>query len=108
MKNKARPKPIPADALEAVAAALRVLAHPLRLRIVELLEQHDLAVGQLAEALEVAPAACSQHLNLMRAHGLLAARRDGKSVSYRVCNPHALNVLHCIRRTLDGEHSSKG
>jgi DNA-binding transcriptional ArsR family regulator len=95
--------PIPAPALEAVAAALRVLAHPLRLRIVEALEQDDHTVGELAEALAVAPAACSQHLNLMRAHGLLAARREGKAVYYRVCNPHALNVINCIRRNLGDE-----
>jgi DNA-binding transcriptional ArsR family regulator len=96
-------RPIPTAALEAVAAALRVLAHPVRLRIVEALAQDDHTVGELAEALDVAPAACSQHLNLMRAHGLLAARRDGKTVNYRVCNPHALNVINCIRRNLGDE-----
>jgi ArsR family transcriptional regulator len=99
--SRRTPQPIPAETLEAVAAALRVLAHPIRLRVVELLEQDDHTVGELAESLDLAPAACSQHLNLMRAHGLLAARRDGKTVYYRVSNPHALNVINCIRRNLD-------
>jgi ArsR family transcriptional regulator len=101
-----RPKPIPAEVLEAVAAALRVLAHPQRLRIVELLEQDELPVGALAESLNMAPSACSQHLNLMRAHGLLEARRNGKTVHYRVTNPHALNVLQCIRRNYTGHRRS--
>jgi ArsR family transcriptional regulator len=85
------------EVLEEVAGALRVLGHPHRLKIVELLELHDLTVGELAEQLDIAPNACSQHLNLMRAHGLLSSRRDGKTVYYRVDHPSALSVIHCIR-----------
>lgn len=84
--------------LERMAAALRVLAHPHRLKMVELLMERDLTVGELAEALDIPPNACSQHLNLMRAHGLLAHRRHGKEVHYRVENPSAANVIRCIRR----------
>ncbi len=90
-------KPIPHGVLEEVAAALRVLAHPQRLRICELLEHRDLSVGELAAQLDISPAACSQHLNLMRAHGLLSSRREGKVVHYQVDHPSAINVIHCIR-----------
>lgn len=83
--------------MTSVAAALRVLAHPHRLRIVELLEDGDLSVGELASELGIPPAACSQHLNLMRAHGLLSCRREGKVAYYQVAHPHARNVIHCIR-----------
>jgi DNA-binding transcriptional ArsR family regulator len=93
-------KPIPAPLLEEVAGCLRVLGHPLRLRIVELLEHHHLTVGELAERLDIAPNACSQHLNLMRAHGLLSHRREGKTVYYKVGHPSALSVIHCIRTKL--------
>ena len=89
-------KRTPAEALIRVAAALRVLAHPQRLRIVERLMEADLTVKALAEALEMTPSACSQHLGLMRAHGLLAGRRDGRSVRYRVADPAAVNVIRCI------------
>ena len=54
-------------------------------------------MGELADELGIAAAACSQHLNLMRAHGLLAARRAGKTVDYQVAHPHATNVIQCIR-----------
>ncbi len=93
-------KAIPPDILEHVAAALRVLAHPHRLRIVELLMDQDLTVGELADALDIAPSACSGHLNLMRAHGLLAGRREGKAVYYRVDDPSAANVIKCIRKNM--------
>ena len=101
MSTKTRAAGIPMETLERCAAAFRVLAHPHRLKIVELLADHDLTVGELAERLGLPQAACSQHLNLMRAHGLLAARRDGKTVYYEVANPSALKIIDCIRKHED-------
>ena len=46
----------------------------------------------------IAPSACSRHLNIMKAHGVVSSRRDGKVIHYKVENPHALNVLSCIRK----------
>ena len=70
--KKNAPRMIPAEALERVAPVLRVLGHPHRLRITELLVDRKMTVGQLAERLGIPHNACSQHLNLMKAHGLLA------------------------------------
>jgi ArsR family transcriptional regulator, zinc-responsive transcriptional repressor len=89
---------IPMETLEVVARALRVLAHPVRLKLVELLLDEEVPVGELADRVGIAPHVASQHLNNLRAHGLLAARRDGKSVLYRVVGPEAVNVIECIRR----------
>lgn len=91
-------EPLDLDTLEAAAACLRVLAHPHRLKLVELLMTDRHTVGELAEELDLAPAAVSQHLNQMKAHGLLAAERDGRAVYYRVVNPNAVNVIRCIRK----------
>ncbi len=84
--------------MEKVAAALKVLAHPYRLRIVERLMEGRHTVGQLADALDLPAAACSQHLSLMRAHGILAARRNGREVYYEVVEPAAINVIRCVHR----------
>jgi DNA-binding transcriptional ArsR family regulator len=92
------PRPIPIETLERVAAALRVLAHPHRLKLVELLDGRRMSVGQLAAAIGLPAAACSQHLNLMRAHGLLRAGRNGRAVYYEIASPSARNVIQCIRR----------
>jgi DNA-binding transcriptional ArsR family regulator len=89
---------IPADVLEHCSAALKVLAHPLRLRVVELLDARRLTVGELADELDAPQAAVSQHLSKMRAAGLLAVERDGRSAYYRVTNPACLAVLGCIRK----------
>lgn len=94
-----RPAPeIPHAVLARCAAAFRVLAHPHRLKIVELLAHRRLSVGELARRIDLPQAACSQHLNLMRAHGLLAAERNGKIVYYKVANPSALHIIDCIRK----------
>ena len=97
-KKKIATQPIPMEVLERMAGSLRVLAHPYRLKIVELLMEQDLTVGELAGALDMPSSACSQHLNLMRAHGLLTSRRNGKAVYYQVDNPSAANVIKCIRK----------
>jgi len=89
---------IPMDILRQAAAVLRVLAHPDRLKMTELLMHDRLSVGNLASTLKLRPHAVSQHLNLMRAHQILDAQRDGRVVYYRVVNPNAERVIECIQR----------
>jgi ArsR family transcriptional regulator, zinc-responsive transcriptional repressor len=91
------PKPIPAKVLERCAASLKVLAHPARLRIVELVAERRLTVGELALALGEPQAVVSQHLIRMRAVDLLSVEREGRMAYYRVANPSCSAVLDCIR-----------
>ncbi len=100
MRSKRR---IPEERLERAAVCLRALAHPLRLRIVEILDSEDLSVTDLAERLRQPQAAVSQHLNLMKAHGLLRSERHGRSVHYRLLHPQCRQVLQCIRKNLDSK-----
>ncbi|MEX0774844.1 MAG: metalloregulator ArsR/SmtB family transcription factor [Phycisphaeraceae bacterium] len=92
------PAPIPMNVLEQAAYVLRVLAHPHRLRMVELLMTGRLSVGELADELDLAPNAVSQHLSNMRAHGIVEVQRDGRTAYYRVANPNAINMINCIRK----------
>lgn len=91
---------IPMERLAAAAATIRVLSHPHRLRICELLLAGRHCVNALAEQLDLPGNAVSQHLNMMKAHGLLASHREGKTVYYRVVDPRPVWLLSCIR-----EHS---
>ena len=86
------------EVLERVSAALRVLSHPHRLKIVELLLTGEMPVGELADRLGLAPNAVSQHLNMMKAHGLLTCRREGRTILYQADNPDARNIINCIRK----------
>lgn len=89
------------DLLERAAETLRVLAHPIRLRMIERLLESPISVGDLAEEVGLAPAAVSQHLNMMRAQGLLSSRREGRQVFYTVCAPQPGFLLNCIRQHSD-------
>jgi len=90
---------LPADLLERMAATLRVLAHPQRLRIVEVLQgETEAPVHVIVARLASPQAAVSQHLNHMRRSGLLRGVRHGKEVWYSIAEPSATTVLDCIRR----------
>lgn len=91
-------KLIPLELLEQSAAVMRVLAHPHRLRICDLLLAGRVSVNEVARHLNIASNAVSQHLNMMKAHGLLTCERDGKTVYYRVSDPRPGWLLDCIRR----------
>lgn len=91
-------RPIAMNDLETAADALRVLAHPHRLAMVDRLLRRRLTVGELAQAVDLAPAAVSQHLNHMRAHGILQVQREGRQAYYIVVSPHAQQLLACIRQ----------
>lgn len=82
----------------AVRAAdvLKAVAHPLRLQIVEVLASGELSVGEIVEALGEKQAITSQQLNLMKDKGVLASRRDGARVYYRIANPNVVRVLDCV------------
>jgi DNA-binding transcriptional ArsR family regulator len=96
-------KPLSMEVLSRAASVLRVLAHPHRLKIVELLSPGKLTVSQLTEQLGLAQNAVSQHLNFMKAHGILDSHREGRNVYYEVVHPHARTVLGCIRRNAGQE-----
>lgn len=86
------------ERIERAAEVLKTVAHPLRLRIVELLEGGERSVTELKQLLGVTQPLTSQHLSQMRVRGVLSSRRDGAQVYYAIANPDVVKVIHCIRR----------
>lgn len=85
------------DKLSQAAETMRAVAHPTRLGVVQLLDQHaSLTVGELSERLNVEQSLLSHHLSQMRLHGLLECRRDGKSIHYSLKMKQLLNLLNCV------------
>lgn len=103
MKSQPIPE-LPHQFLDEMADLLRVLAHGYRLRVVEYLDLHGASpVHRIVDALGGAQAALSQHLNKMRAAGLIRAERRGKEVWYDLSNPSALTILNCMRKRCQKE-----
>lgn len=88
---------IGAHILERAARVIRVLGHPLRLRMLEALEDGERNVTELVEASGAPQALVSQHLAILRAEGVVGSRREGFRVFYRITEPKVHKILDCIR-----------
>jgi DNA-binding transcriptional ArsR family regulator len=89
------------DALSEAAECLRTIAHPHRLRILQILSQGEHPVGELAEACELPSAMMSEHLRLMQRCRLLDSRREGRNVFYFIVEPHVTAILQCLVQRFD-------
>jgi ArsR family transcriptional regulator len=83
------------------AAVAKAVAHPHRLALLEQLAQGERSVDVLADRVRVSIANASQHLQHMRRSGLVAARREGKFVFYRLADDSVLDLLASIRRVAE-------
>ena len=81
--NAKTPQRLPDDLLEQAAKVLRVLAHPDRMRMVELLLIDRYSVGELAEEVGLSPAATSQHLNQIGSLGVLEINHLGVATGFQ-------------------------
>jgi ArsR family transcriptional regulator len=85
---------------EMQADICQTLANPKRLQILNLLKEGELSVGALAKTLGVAKANLSQHLGVMRQKGILATRREGTTIYYRLATPHIVEACKIMRQVL--------
>lgn len=98
-KNQENKCGLSIELLTRMAEVLKLLAHPHRLKIIEILDVNGGApVFVIANRLGLPQAATSQHLNQMKRVGLINAERRGKEVWYTVVDPRALTILSCIRK----------
>ena len=92
----------PAHPLEAkaeeVAATLTAMANPKRLIVMCTLLEGERSVGDLAEIVQLAPAALSQHLGKMRALRLVSTRREGQTIFYSLASPEVRQLLETLYR----------
>ena len=84
------------ESLEQAAECLKTLAHPHRLRIVQMLLRGRYAVGELAAACEIPSHMASEHLRLMQRCGFLASIKEGRSVFYEIAEPHLADLMACV------------
>ncbi len=70
-----------------MAKLFGVLSNPIRIRIIEELQNKDLTVGALKEILGITHAAVSQQLSVLRSHHLVIEKRQGRNVFYHLRNP---------------------
>jgi DNA-binding transcriptional ArsR family regulator len=92
--------------LEVVAARFRALGEPLRLRILQVLEAGEAAVGDIVERLEANQSNVSRHMQNLYDAGLVGRRRAGSNIFYSISDPTVLKICRivCERAEDDARH----
>lgn len=85
---------------ELQAEICKTLANPKRLEILSALREGELTVGSLAERLGITKANVSQHLAVLRQRKIVAARREGVNVYYRINNPRITEACSLMKEVL--------
>lgn len=79
------------------SAAMQAMAHPLRLKILCLVGNQELSVLEIVDAVGTTQSNISQHLAVMRDHGLLEARKEANKVFYRIPDSRILKMIALTR-----------
>ena len=103
IKSVSRTKLTSLEALSQAAECLKTLAHPHRLRMVQMLLQGRYTVGELAEACSIPSHMASEHLRLMQRCGLLTSEKDGRKTYYQIVESHLSNIMSCIETRFGGK-----
>jgi DNA-binding transcriptional ArsR family regulator len=86
--------------LELQAEICQTLANPKRLKIIYLLKDGEMAVADMIKAMGIHKANLSQHLAVLRQKGILASRRDGLAIYYRLALPKITEACAIMRGVL--------
>ena len=85
-----KPRPLPEEFLQSMAEVIKLIGHPLRLRILEFLDLNgECTVSRILAGISAPQSAVSQHLNRMR--------REGRQIFYRIAAVNAVTILNCLR-----------
>lgn len=84
------------DAAARAVADLKMLANPERLLLLCQLSQGERSVGELEALLDIHQPTLSQQLGVLRSDGVVATRRSGKQVFYRIARPQLLQALAAL------------
>ena len=82
----------------------KALANSKRVEIVHLLRHQELSVSQIQKMLGLKQANLSQHLSVLREHGIVDTRRRGTGVFYRLAHPNLIKASDSIREMLIDKH----
>jgi ArsR family transcriptional regulator len=93
--------PVDLERFRAAADICRALTDPKRLALLHQLRDGERTAGSLATDLGCTLANASQHLAVLRHAGLVASRRDGTSIHYRLARPEILDACETVTRLAD-------
>jgi DNA-binding transcriptional ArsR family regulator len=98
----------PDEVFEQAADLFKLMAAPMRLKIISSLCNSEKNVGQLLSEIVTTQPNMSQHLNTLYQAGVLGKRRDGVQIFYRIVDDRAAQMCRavCMQIAIEGEHYS--
>ncbi|MBM3405372.1 MAG: winged helix-turn-helix transcriptional regulator [Bacteroidetes bacterium] len=85
--------------LEVAAGKLKAISHPMRIAMIELLNQNKkLTVTEIYQRLKIEQASASHHLNILKNKGLVVSKRDGKKIYYSLKGKSLNGLIESINR----------
>ena len=89
------------DFLEDAAETLRVMAHPIRLSVIEMLHQYgEQSVTNIHQALDIEQAVASHHLRILKGKKVVAVRRDGQHSIYSLKDEDYYNIVELMKKLI--------
>ncbi len=85
------------DRIREAAESMQAMGHPLRLKILCLVGNAELSVLEIVDAVGTSQSNISQHLAVLRAQGILEARKEANKVYYRIKDPRVLKLIALMR-----------
>ena len=85
------------ESIAQASAAMQAMAHPLRLKILCLVGNQELSVLEIVDAVGTTQSNISQHLSVLREHGVLASRKEANKVFYRIADARVLKMISLTR-----------
>jgi ArsR family transcriptional regulator len=98
----------PDQVFEQAADLFKLMAAPMRLKIISSLCNSEKNVGQLLAEIKTTQPNMSQHLNTLYGAGVLGKRRDGVQIFYRIVDDRAAKMCRavCMQIAIEGDHYS--
>ena len=85
------------EQIEAMSKLLKSMSHPIRLKILCLLQDKEMSVGDIREDVKTTNANVSQHLNILRSQGIIDYRKDANFIYNRIHDPRIVEMMETMQ-----------
>jgi len=92
------------EQIEKIAGLLKTMAHPIRLKILCMLQEGERTVGELQKEVKTTNANVSQHLNILRNQGIISFRKDANFIRNRIEDDNILKLIATMRQLFCQDH----
>lgn len=83
--------------IDNIAGLLKAMAHPIRLKILCLLREKEMSVGDLQATVQTTNGNISQHLTILRNQEIITCRKDANFIYNRIADPRVMQLMECLQ-----------